>query len=366
LRPRPWRKADKKDEEKNSQFVNRLLRSMAKELGISLGLASSIFSLYCYYSWNYLVVPAVSASGKIVYKAGKDIAKKGVDSGKRMVSDMGDYILSHPVDIGVCATSLFLSKDQTSFEKELKQFLSERGEDALKIVEEKARELTVSIFKEQILPDILARQIDFSIPQNFPRLLLPDKVYIEEQAVLPFKSSEDIEIEKQLTLFREQISEIYVSEDIQIKPSSAEILFQKAWCKLVKNIPDGFRGYPIVQNCGELFDENRPITMTLLEQKCPRVHQDVRKIINRQVKDFSDTTAKAIHHAVQDIYVESNRAQSDMTFIAKSFGPFILIFLLARFLYFTIVRQCIRKKNTEAKGYFEFQKKKGSKRRSRK
>ena len=125
-------------------LLKRIIKNLARELGISLAAAATLAGIYNKFLWWYF-------KGQVAYvgtRAGQAVVEIGtasVENLGRIVAKMTAYIAQHPIDVGACAGSVYLSKESKGFQEELMMLAQKLGEDGMQTIGAQANKITNEI-----------------------------------------------------------------------------------------------------------------------------------------------------------------------------------------------------------------------------
>ena len=297
-------------------FMKKFLKFFAEESKMSLVNIKRALKLYISIL-SFLVgkkyLYPITRSGEAMTKISQTLVSSVMSIGTQTTA----YIIQNPEEIATCSASIYLSKDRKSFKEELLLLYEEIGKERLEELNNEALMITHDIL-EQYVPRV--------IKQNFPSITNSAvNSLLELQAPTTTEIQVIEESDIQIQPYRNRLQRTDV-----VERSSLEIMAKDAKCALI-NFINNSPMISIDSDCEQYFLETR--SMSSLKQRCPRVHQDLERMLDRTTQDFKSATTKAIGRAVEDIDISMSRVQYDVMNSVQLIPVLILIFVLFSFIW---------------------------------
>lgn len=314
------------------RIMYRVLKTLSKELGLSLSAIYSAVQAYNYFLWQWLLKPALLQPVIETGKAIKTISVAGKDAILNIANDMKDYIFYHPIEITACASNLYMSDEEEPFKNQLKQIANDLGEQALKELGMEAQKITINIMSNVVTPAIEKYLLPLSNPIKHPKITGSTVPLL---ANVPFQGLDTdfeikdlaIPIEGDISIDKAQgklVQFMEAEEELKVVPSSIEILTTHTGCKIM-DWAGKKMNLKIPSKCIDTLRIQPSVNS--LEKNCPRVYQDMQKTIHRQIQDFSYKSHKAIERGITDVQIGMSRSVHDIMVSAQFFLLFFVIFV---------------------------------------
>jgi hypothetical protein len=316
--------------EKKQNFFLAFLKHLSKELGIPFGVMLSLVGVYNKFLF-YMISSTGKYSVKRTSKAIGNVVKASSEAMMTLMGEIRDYISEHPGEITACGANIYLSKDSKGFTDELSTFAKQLGSREFKRIGRTAQQITQKIMDDFISKNIQNRLLQLPagiLPENLQSLLLPTTESLE----LVISNSPS---SLQLTGLNET-SELVISPS---QESSAETLLKSMSCdvygKLSKYGIDIFRG------CDDYLLRTQGFSH--IEERCPRIHEDINILVERVGEDLNHAVRNAITRASTDISKELSRTKHDLLFSANAFVVFLGILFLFLYIWRNIIIRIFRR-----------------------